>query len=311
LSSGDKNTEQIHPAGNLAQDETHGKDNKKMKYNKLTKEEEAVILHKATERPYTGEYVNNKQEGTYVCKQCNAPLYYSSDKFDSHCGWPSFDDEIPGAVKRIPDADGLRTEIICANCGGHLGHVFIGEGFTKKDTRHCVNSISLKFIPTTNKNMKTAYFASGCFWGTEYFFMKAAGVKHTAVGFMGGHLEHPTYKQVCEGNTGHLEVTRVEYDDQKTNYEDLVKLFFETHDFTQTNGQGPDIGEQYLSCIFYSTPEERVIAEKYIDILALKGYKVATMLKPASTFWKAEDYHQQYYEHKGTRPYCHAYKKIF
>ncbi|MDR2951345.1 MAG: bifunctional methionine sulfoxide reductase B/A protein [Prevotella sp.] len=282
-----------------------------MKYNQLTPEEERVILHKGTEAPYTGEYTNNKRSGTYVCKRCNAPLYKSSDKFDSHCGWPSFDDEIKGAVKRVPDADGRRTEIICANCGAHLGHVFLDEGFTAKETRHCVNSISLKFIPEENKMIKKAYFASGCFWGTEYYFMKAAGIAHTAVGFMGGHVDHPTYEQVCQKNTGHLETTEVEYDTSKTSYEELVKLFFETHDFTQTNGQGPDIGPQYLSCIFYSDETEKEIAQKYISILQSKGYKVATMLKPISTFWKAEDYHQQYYEHKGTTPYCHVYKKIF
>lgn len=282
-----------------------------MKYNKLTPEEERVILRKGTESPYTGEYVNNKREGVYVCKRCDAPLYNSSDKFDSHCGWPSFDDEIKGAVKRVPDADGMRTEIICANCGAHLGHVFLDEGFTAKNTRHCVNSISMKFIPEKNKMIKKAYFASGCFWGTEYYFMKADGVKQTAVGFMGGHVDNPTYQQVCQKNTGHLETTEVEYDTSKTSYEDLVKLFFETHDFTQTNGQGPDIGPQYLSCIFYSDESEKEIAEKYIKILEGKGYKVATMLKPLSTFWKAEDYHQQYYEHKGTSPYCHVYKKIF
>lgn len=282
-----------------------------MKYNQLTPEEERVILHKGTEAPYTGEYTNNKRSGTYVCKRCNAPLYKSSDKFDSHCGWPSFDDEIKGAVKRVPDADGRRTEIICANCGAHLGHVFLDEGFTAKETRHCVNSISLKFIPEENKMIKKAYFASGCFWGTEYYFMKAAGIAHTAVGFMGGHVDHPTYEQVCQKNTGHLETTEVEYDTSKTSYEELVKLFFETHDFTQTNGQGPDIGPQYLSCIFYSDEAEKEIAQKYISILQSKGYKVATMLKPISTFWKAEDYHQQYYEHKGTTPYCHVYKKIF
>ncbi|WP_410492632.1 bifunctional methionine sulfoxide reductase B/A protein [Dysgonomonas sp. ZJ279] len=278
-----------------------------MKYNKLTAEEERVILHKGTERPFTGEYVNNKRSGIYVCKRCDAPLYRSTDKFDSDCGWPSFDDEITGAVKRIPDPDGMRTEIVCANCGAHLGHVFLHERFTPKDTRHCVNSISLKFIP----DLDVAYFASGCFWGTEYYFMKAKGVTHTAVGFMGGHVDHPTYEQVCQKNTGHLETTQVEYNSTQTSYEDLVKLFFETHDFTQTNGQGPDIGPQYLSCIFYSDAEQKAIAEKYIKILENKDYKVATKLKPASAFWKAEDYHQQYYEHKGSTPYCHIYKKIF
>ncbi len=283
-----------------------------MKFNDLTPEEERVIIHKGTEVPYTGEYLNNNETGTYVCKRCNTPLYRSQDKFDGHCGWPSFDDEIEGAVKRVPDADGRRTEILCNTCGGHLGHVFLGEGFTSKQTRHCVNSISMKFIPAREENQEvTAYFASGCFWGTEYFFMKSPGVKKTSVGFMGGFKDNPTYQQVTQQNTGHLETTEVVFDPQITSYENMVKLFFETHDFTQTNGQGPDIGPQYLSCIFYSNATEKAIAERYIKELTDKNYKVATMLKPASEFWKAEDYHQQYYEYKGGTPYCHKYTKIF
>ena len=123
------------------------KNDTNMEYNKLTPDEERVIVHKGTEYPGTGKLLNNKEKGTYTCKRCNNPLYLSDSKFDSHCGWPSFDDEIKGAVRRIADPDGMRTEIVCAKCGGHLGHVFLNEGFTAKNTRHCVNSVSMNFIP--------------------------------------------------------------------------------------------------------------------------------------------------------------------
>ncbi len=281
-----------------------------MQYNTLTPEEERVILQKGTEAPFTGEYYQFNEKGTYVCKRCNAPLYLSEDKFDSECGWPSFDDEIPGAVKRITDADGVRIEIVCANCGAHLGHVFLGEGFTDKNVRHCVNSISMNFIPA-EKPVEKAIFASGCFWGTEYYMHKAEGVIDTRVGFVGGHVDHPTYKEVSAGTTGHAEAVEVTYDPSVTSYEALATLFFETHDFTQVNRQGPDIGEQYRSGIFYLNDEQKEVAEKLIAQLEEKNYDVSTEVTQANTFWEAEDYHQDYYEKTNGTPYCHFYRKIF
>lgn len=278
--------------------------------NTLTPEEERVIVHKGTEAPFTGEYDKFFEKGTYVCRRCEAPLYRSEDKFDSGCGWPAFDDEIPGAVKRVPDADGRRTEILCARCGGHLGHVFTGERLTDKNTRHCVNSISMKFIPAETKTQR-AIFAGGCFWGVEHYMLEAKGVKSTRVGYIGGTTKNPTYEEVCAGNTGHVEAIEVTFDPKETSYEELAKLFFEIHDPTQVNRQGPDIGEQYRSVVFYLDDDQKKTAEKLIDILKEKGYKVATTVEKADTFWPAEDYHQQYYKKKRGTPYCHVYTKRF
>jgi len=281
-------------------------------YNKLTPEEEAIIIHKGTERPFFGKYYKHREKGVYTCKRCDAVLFTSEDKFDSNCGWPSFDDSIPKNVKRQPDKDGIRTEIICNNCGGHLGHVFTGEGLTAKNTRYCVNSLSLNFIPSgkTPKN-QNAYFAGGCFWGVEYFFQNIKGVESTRVGYMGGHTENPTYKEVCSGNTGHAETLKVVYDPSITSFEELAKLFFETHDPTQLNRQGPDIGRQYRSTIFYTDDQQKEIAEKLITILKKKGYNVVTEVVKADKFWEAEEYHQRYYDKNNGKPYCHIYKKIF
>ena len=282
-------------------------------YRALSKEESRVILEKGTERAWTGKYTNYKEKGTYVCKQCGAALYKSDDKFDSQCGWPSFDDEISGTVLRVPDADGQRTEIICANCDGHLGHVFLGEGFTDKNTRHCVNSVSLDFVPAELEkgNYTTAIFAGGCFWGVEYFLQQEPGVLAVVSGYIGGHVKNPSYKEVCTGKTGHAEAVRVVYDPDKTTYEKLVKLFLEIHDPTHVDRQGPDIGPQYRSEIFYINEEQRVMAKKYLDILREKGYKVATALTAASEFYDAEDYHQDYYFVNNKAPYCHGYTKRF
>ena len=281
-----------------------------MKYNKLSPEEQRVILKKGTERPFSGKYEHHEENGTYTCKQCDAPLYRSTDKFDAQCGWPSFDDEIPGAVKRITDADGHRTEIVCANCDGHLGHVFLGERFTHKNTRHCVNSISLNFEAVEIK-MDKAIFASGCFWGVEYQLQKLDGVISTSVGYTGGTIPNPTYKQVCTGMTGHAEAVEVIFNPDKVSYETLARLFFETHDPTQVDGQGPDIGTQYRSEIFYLSDDQKATAEALIKQLEDKGLDVATALTPAVEFYPGEEYHQDYYAKSGGTPYCHAYTKRF
>ena len=290
----------------------------------LNAEEKRVILDKGTEAPFSGRFYNHKASGTYVCRQCGAPLYRSTDKFDSGCGWPSFDDEIPGAVKRLPDPDGRRTEITCARCGGHLGHVFLGERFTPKNTRHCVNSLSLEFIPADSSHdgengardvlpieTDTALFAGGCFWGVEYMLSKLPGVRSVESGYTGGTTRNPTYEQVCSHRTGHAEAVRVVFAPRQLTYEELARQFFEIHDPTQLNRQGPDVGDQYRSEIFYTSPGQRRIAEELIAELRGKGYAVVTRVTPASTFWPAEEYHQRYYERKGTQPYCHVYTKRF
>jgi len=282
-----------------------------MKLNPLTPDEESVIIHKGTERPFSGTYNNNFSKGLYRCRQCGAVLYLSEDKFDSRCGWPSFDREVKGAVERIPDPDGIRTEIVCASCGGHLGHVFTGENLTPTNVRHCVNSISLNFESAGSLESGRAIFAGGCFWGVEYYMQQQSGVLKTTVGYTGGAKDDPSYNEVCARKTGHIEAVEIIFDPTEVSYEDLAKLFFEIHDPTQIDRQGLDVGEQYRSVIFYTDEEQKRTAEKLIKILGKKGLTVATKLLKAGKFWKAEDYHQEYYRKKGTLPYCHGYTKRF
>lgn len=279
------------------------------RYRKLSPKEEDIILHQHTEFPGSGSYNDFKRLGIYVCKQCDSPLYISSKKFVSHCGWPSFEEEIEGAVEKRPDADGRRVEIICAHCRGHLGHVFMGENLTKSNVRHCVNSLSLLFIPaTTEEGCAIAFFAGGCFWGVEASLKSLPGVVSTSVGFMGGHVINPTYQEVCTGKTGHLETVRVVFNGDIVSYEDLAKFFFDNHD---PFNQGVDQGEQYESCLFYLTKEQRDTIDNLIAILNKRGIRVLTKVKPASTFYPAEEEHQNYYEKKGHPAGCIQRKKLF
>ncbi len=279
---------------------------------KLTDEEKNVILNKGTQRAFTGKYTNMSEDGVYTCKLCGTPLYTSSNKFQSHCGWPSFDDAIKGAVKKIPDKDGMRTEIVCAKCGGHLGHVFAGEGYTPKNTRYCVNSISLNFQKSIPKTIiAKAYFAGGCFWGVEHYMERLNGVKKVTSGFMGGRLQNPSYIDVVSRNTGHIETVEVVYDPSKISYTNLAKAFFEIHDPTQKNRQGSDVGEQYQSAVFVSSDNERKVIHSLLNQLKSNGFTPATKIFKADKFYKAEEYHQNYYAKKKSTPYCHGYVKRF
>ncbi|MCF8223757.1 MAG: bifunctional methionine sulfoxide reductase B/A protein [Bacteroidales bacterium] len=283
------------------------------RYNVLNDFETYVIEDKGTERAWTGKYTNLKDDGTFICKKCGQALFKTDDKFDSRCGWPSFDDEISGAIKRIPDADGIRTEIVCSNCGGHLGHVFEGEGFTSKNIRHCVNSASIDFVADDldSGRYETALLAGGCFWGVEYYLQQLDGVESVVSGYTGGQVKNPSYREVSSGRTGHAEAVKVVYDPDKVSYRKIVRTFLEIHDPTQVDGQGPDIGEQYRSGIFYMNEYQRKIAHELLNILRDKGYDIATELTRAGEFYDAEKYHQDYYFEKGSTPYCHAYTPRF
>lgn len=156
-----------------------------------------------------------------------------------------------------------------------------------------------------------AYFAGGCFWGVEYYLEQMDGVASVESGYMGGTVDHPTYEQVSDHGTGHLETVRVHYDSKQVSYEQIARRFFEIHDPTQADGQGPDIGAQYQSAVFYSTPQEKAITEKLIGLLRKRGYHVVTQVRPASTFWPAEEYHQDHYQRTGGKPYCHVRVRRF
>ncbi len=269
---------------------------------KLTPEEENIIIYKGTETPFTGKYLNNKENGIYTCRQCGMPLYKSNDKFESDCGWPSFDNAIDNNVKEVPDADGKRVEIICNNCQAHLGHVFRGENMTEKNVRYCVNSISMDFIPT--ENIKKTILAGGCFWGMEELIRRQPGIINTDVVYAGGDTENPTY----ENHKGYTEAVLIEYNDRETDFKKILDFFFQVHDPTTYERQGNDIGESYKSIIFYQNEEEKKIAEDFINIVNNSGRwdsPVVTELKPLEKYYLAEDYHQDYLQKNPDGYTCH------
>ena len=278
----------------------------------LTPEETYVIVDKGTERPYTWELLNEHRKGTFFCKRCNSPLYDSSMKFDSWCGRPAFDDALPGQVKETTDADGHRVEITCMNCWWHLGHVFRGEKLTEKNTRHCVNSLSMGFSQNTHSiqsDLETATFGWWCYRCTEAIFQRLKWVKIVESGFMGGTSKWPSYEDICNGKwVGHIEVIQIHYDPEIISYQTLLDVFFASHNPTQLNAQWNDVGEQYASAIFTHTSSQQQQAEETIHRLkASKNYPphtIVTQIRQATDFWKAEWYHQNFYNNNSTKPYC-------
>jgi peptide methionine sulfoxide reductase msrA/msrB len=277
-------------------------------YNPLTTEESMIIEDKGTEAPFSGEYNDFFHDGAYLCRRCNSPLYESRDKFKSGCGWPSFDDEIPDAVKKMPDKDGRRVEILCANCGAHLGHVFLGENLTSKNTRHCVNSISLRFIPFEKlEDPRKAVFGGGCFWCLDAAYRLVPGVIDVVSGYAGGKSDNPRYEEVSGGQTGHAEVIMIAYDPKIISYEKLLEYFFTVHDPTTIDRQGNDAGKQYRSVIFYSSWKEKIEAENKIEELNKSrsfGSPIVTEVVPLIKFYPAEDYHQDYFSKNPSQAYC-------
>lgn len=287
--------------------------------SKLDAETFRITQKAGTEPAFCGTLLDNKKEGNYFCVVCGLPLFSSEHKFNSGTGWPSFFREFdPEHVTRKEDRGyGMeRVEINCARCGAHLGHVF-DDGPKPTGERHCLNSASLKFhekgspLPQESLPVETnevAYFAGGCFWGIEHYFQKGPGVIDAVSGYMQGRVDKPTYEQVCDKGTGHAETVKVVFDPRKIGYRRLLEAFFVMHDPTQLNRQGPDVGDQYRSGIWYTSEAQQREAEAFIKELSaserFKGRKIVTQVQPAATFWPAEEYHQDYIEKTGRA--CHV-----
>jgi len=294
----------------------------------LTPEQFQVLRKHGTERAFTGIYDDHYKNGVYLCAGCGTPLFSSETKYDHGTGWPSFTAAVDEShISTHSDSSQFmhRIEVRCSVCEGHLGHVF-DDGPAPTHKHFCINSAALDFkseeathVSSTqtsqdstpeitdseeakavaNPTEEVAVFAAGCFWGVENKFRQVKGVRSTRVGYTGGQTPNPTYGQVCSDKTGHAEAVEIRFDPNLVGYGDLVTLFFELHDPTQLNRQGPDFGSQYRSAIFYLNEEQKNEALRIrAELVQSDRYQkpISTLIVPASEFYQAEEYHQQYYD---------------
>ncbi|HNV68621.1 MAG TPA: bifunctional methionine sulfoxide reductase B/A protein [Candidatus Ozemobacteraceae bacterium] len=287
----------------------------------LTPEQYRIARGKGTERAFCGSFYNHKQSGLYVCICCGLPLYHARAKFDSGTGWPSFFEPVaPENVSEHPDhSHGMvRTEILCTRCDAHLGHVF-DDGPPPSGRRHCLNSESLAFIPDDltvdpekpDRKLELATFGMGCFWGVEALFREVPGVVSAESGYSGGTVPWPSYEEVCEHGTGHAEVVLVRFDPAQVTYEQLLDVFWKNHDPTQLNRQGPDVGDQYRSAVFSHAEAQKKAAEaskQKLEEAKAFARPIVTQITAAAPFYRAEEYHQRYFE-KHPEAGCHIIRR--